>query len=297
MRRGPPRAPCAAPAPRPSRCSWPTNSPSATRAHAQRRAAGRGPARRVGPLRAARCRRAAPCADSQQRYLHILDRMPDRAQLEGRTTELLQRLIRFNTVNPPGNEQAAQEFLKGLLEGAGFECELLADVRGPPEPGGARCRPAPTARACAYLGHVDTVLADPGEWTRGPVVGRAARRLRVGPRRARHEEPGGGRGRRGADARRGGLAAASPASCCWSLTADEETGADPRRAAGSASSTRTGCACDMVVNEGAGEVVRVRRPPPLRRVRRREGRLPLHAHHVTDAPATPRSRASATTRW
>ena len=42
--------------------------------------------------------------------LHILDRVPDRAQLESRTTELLQRLIRFNTVNPPGNEQAAQEF-------------------------------------------------------------------------------------------------------------------------------------------------------------------------------------------
>ena len=35
----------------------------------------------------------------------------ERADLERRTTELLQRLIRFNTVNPPGNEQAAQEWL------------------------------------------------------------------------------------------------------------------------------------------------------------------------------------------
>src|SRR3954471_14998460 len=50
--------------------------------------------------------------------------------LEERTTELLQRLIRFNTVNPPGNEEAAQEFLKGTLEAAGFECELLAAVEG-----------------------------------------------------------------------------------------------------------------------------------------------------------------------
>ena len=56
--------------------------------------------------------------------------MPERADLERRTTELLQRLIRFNTVNPPGNEQAAQEFLKELLESAGFECELLAAVEG-----------------------------------------------------------------------------------------------------------------------------------------------------------------------
>ena len=55
--------------------------------------------------------------------------MPD---LQQRTTELLQRLIQFNTVNPPGNEQAAQEFLKEMLEAAGFECELLAAVPGRP---------------------------------------------------------------------------------------------------------------------------------------------------------------------
>ena len=42
--------------------------------------------------------------------------MPESAQLERRTTELLQRLIRFNTVNPPGNEEAVQEYLRGLLE-------------------------------------------------------------------------------------------------------------------------------------------------------------------------------------
>ncbi|MBA2428607.1 MAG: peptidase M20, partial [Thermoleophilaceae bacterium] len=58
--------------------------------------------------------------------------MPEPADLERRTTELLQQLIRFDTVNPPGNEQAAQEHLKGLLEGAGFECELLSAVEGRP---------------------------------------------------------------------------------------------------------------------------------------------------------------------
>ena len=51
--------------------------------------------------------------------------MPERERLESRTTELLQRLIQFNTVNPPGNEQEAQEWLRGLLEDAGFECEFL----------------------------------------------------------------------------------------------------------------------------------------------------------------------------
>ena len=54
--------------------------------------------------------------------------MPEPAQLESRATELLQRLIRFNTVNPPGNEQAAQEFLRDTLSEAGFECELLSAV-------------------------------------------------------------------------------------------------------------------------------------------------------------------------
>ncbi len=58
--------------------------------------------------------------------------MPEGAELERRATELLQRLIQFNTVNPPGNEQAAQEWLRGLLEDAGFECEFLSAVEGRP---------------------------------------------------------------------------------------------------------------------------------------------------------------------
>src|SRR6266550_4414285 len=84
------------------------------------------------------------------------DPMPD---LEQRTTELLQRLIQFNTVNPPGNEQAAQEFLKEKLEAAGFECELLAAVEGRPNLV-ARLRAQSDGPRLALLGHVDTVLAD-----------------------------------------------------------------------------------------------------------------------------------------
>ena len=40
----------------------------------------------------------------------------------------------------------------------------------------------------------------------------------------------------------------------------------------------------------------LRRPPGLRRVRRREGRLPVHAHDARERPGTRRSRGSATTR-
>jgi acetylornithine deacetylase/succinyl-diaminopimelate desuccinylase-like protein len=93
--------------------------------------------------------------------------MPD---LQQRTTELLQRLIQFNTVNPPGNEQAAQEFLKEMLESAGFECELLAAVEGRPNLV-ARLRGGSDGPGLAYLGHVDTVLADAADWTVDPWSG------------------------------------------------------------------------------------------------------------------------------
>jgi acetylornithine deacetylase/succinyl-diaminopimelate desuccinylase-like protein len=88
--------------------------------------------------------------------------------------ELLQALIRFNTVNPPGNERPAQEFLAEHLTAAGFQCELLGADPARPNlvarlPGessqGAR---APTL---CYLGHVDTVLADAAEWAHDPWSG------------------------------------------------------------------------------------------------------------------------------
>jgi acetylornithine deacetylase/succinyl-diaminopimelate desuccinylase-like protein len=96
--------------------------------------------------------------------------VPEPAELERRTTELLQRLIRFDTVNPPGQEQEAQEYLKGLLEAAGFECELLAHVPGRPNLV-ARLRGRSDGPSLCYLGHVDTVLADPADWSVSPWSG------------------------------------------------------------------------------------------------------------------------------
>ncbi len=86
---------------------------------------------------------------------------------------LLQRLIAFNTVNPPGAELAAQEHLERLLAGAGFECELLGAVLERPNLV-ARLRGAAPGPTLCYLGHVDTVLADPAEWRRGPWSGELA---------------------------------------------------------------------------------------------------------------------------
>ena len=57
-----------------------------------------------------------------------------------------QRLIQFNTVNPPGNEQAARSSSRSMLAAAGFECELL---------GGGRGRPNLVARLRGALGRPD----------------------------------------------------------------------------------------------------------------------------------------------
>ena len=96
--------------------------------------------------------------------------MPERELLERRTTELLQRLIQFDTVNPPGNEQAAQEWLRGLLEEAGFQCEFLSAVEGRPNLI-ARLPGRSDGPTLGYMGHVDTVLADPDDWTVDPWSG------------------------------------------------------------------------------------------------------------------------------
>jgi acetylornithine deacetylase/succinyl-diaminopimelate desuccinylase-like protein len=84
--------------------------------------------------------------------------------------ELLRTLIRFNTVNPPGNERPAIEHLARHLGDAGFECELLGAQPGRPNLV-ARLRAANGADSgptLCYLGHVDTVLANPDEWTHDP---------------------------------------------------------------------------------------------------------------------------------
>src|SRR5205085_12297215 len=92
------------------------------------------------------------------------------ADLQQETTELLQRLLRFNTVNPPGQEREAQEYLRGYLEEAGFECELLALDEARPNLI-ARLRGEAEGPTLGYLSHVDTVLATPEEWSHDPWSG------------------------------------------------------------------------------------------------------------------------------
>src|SRR4051794_4077727 len=172
--------------------------------------------------------------------------MPD---LEQRTTELLQKLIQFNTVNPPGNEQAAQEFLKETLETAGFECELLAAVEGRPNLV-ARLTAQSDGPRLALLGHVDTVLADADDWSVNPWSGEIRDGCVWG---------------RGAIDMKSQVAAEVAAACAlaeegWRpdsgellviVTADEEAGA-AHGAKWLCEEVPDRVRCDLVVNEGGG---------------------------------------------
>src|SRR5215212_8229370 len=179
--------------------------------------------------------------------LHTRSRMSD---LEGQATKLLQRLIQFNTVNPPGNEQAAQEFLKETLEDAGFECELLAAVPGRPNLV-ARLRGRSDGPPLCYLGHADTVLANPEDWSVDPWSGALRDGCVWG---------------RGALDMKSQVAAEIAAACSlaeegWRpesgdllviVTADEEAGAI-QGAKWLCEQMPEKVRCDIVVNEGGGD--------------------------------------------
>ncbi len=90
--------------------------------------------------------------------------------LQAQTTDVLQRLVRFNTVNPPGNERAAIEYLSQALREAGLKVELLAAAGERPNLV-ATLDGTQDGPILCFLGHVDTVLADPSEWRHDPWSG------------------------------------------------------------------------------------------------------------------------------
>ncbi|HEX8976578.1 MAG TPA: M20/M25/M40 family metallo-hydrolase [Solirubrobacteraceae bacterium] len=91
-------------------------------------------------------------------------------QLQEEAIRVLQDLVRFNTVNPPGNERAAIEYLEAYTRQAGFETQILGASPERPNLVADLTGAAPGPILC-FLGHVDTVLADASEWRHDPWSG------------------------------------------------------------------------------------------------------------------------------
>jgi acetylornithine deacetylase/succinyl-diaminopimelate desuccinylase-like protein len=170
-------------------------------------------------------------------------------------TDLLQRLMRFNSVNRPGNERPAQEMLQAELATAGFDCELVGATDERPNLIARLPGAAPGPRLC-YLSHVDTVLADPQEWSVDPWSGEikdgylwGRGTLDMKGQVACEVAAAASLGRSGWRPARGELLVV--------VTCDEEAGAT-YGAQWLCANVPEKVRCDMVVNEGAGEVIEFR---------------------------------------
>lgn len=173
-------------------------------------------------------------------------------QLENETTSVLQRLVRFNTVNPPGNERPAIEYLADYLQDAGFTVELLAAQPDRPNLIATLQSRGAEGPTLGYLGHVDTVLADASEWRHDPWSGDIADGFLWG---------------RGAIDMKSQVAAEATAAAAlagggWRpaqgtlkliFTCDEETGGEAG-AKWLCTEHPDKARCDMLINEGGGEV-------------------------------------------
>lgn len=94
----------------------------------------------------------------------------DASNIHQRPAELLQRLIRFDTTNPPGNEAACIAFLDELLGTAGIETRILA--KAPERPNLiARLPGRGDAAPLLLYGHVDVVTAERQRWQHPPFAG------------------------------------------------------------------------------------------------------------------------------
>lgn len=82
-------------------------------------------------------------------------------------SEILQKLIQFDTTNPPGNEQACIAYLRDLLASQGIESTLLAHT--PERPNlVARLRGVGNAPPLLLYGHVDVVTTAGQPWQHPP---------------------------------------------------------------------------------------------------------------------------------
>jgi acetylornithine deacetylase/succinyl-diaminopimelate desuccinylase-like protein len=93
--------------------------------------------------------------------------MPD---IYTRPAEILQKLIRFNTTNPPGDEAECIAYIRGLLTDAGIESTVLERTTKRPNLI-ARIQGAGKAPPLLLYGHVDVVTTENQNWAHPPFEG------------------------------------------------------------------------------------------------------------------------------
>jgi succinyl-diaminopimelate desuccinylase len=84
--------------------------------------------------------------------------------------ELTRQLVRMNTINPPGDEEACARYLGSLLEKAGFQVALhrLGEKRANLV---ARIGGNSERKALCFTGHIDTVPLGAAPWKKDPLAG------------------------------------------------------------------------------------------------------------------------------
>lgn len=174
----------------------------------------------------------------------------DAWELRQEAAQLLQRLIRLDTVNPPGNERPAQELLADHLQAAGLECELLGASSERPNLI-ARLSASQAGPTLGLLGHTDTVLATPADWTHGPWSGELVDGFIWGRGAIDMKSQVAAQAAAAASLARSGWRPARGALIVLAV-ADEETGGEH----GARWLTREHpeqVRCDMLINEGGGQ--------------------------------------------
>ena len=104
---------------------------------------------------------------------------------------LTQDLIRFRTINPPGEEEACARHLGRILEGAGFQCDY---VQMGPGRANLIARIGNSSNPLAFTGHIDVVPLGARAWSMDPfsadtansrIYGRGASDMKSGVARDR----------------------------------------------------------------------------------------------------------------
>ena len=97
--------------------------------------------------------------------------MTHKKNIHEHPVEILQRLIQFNTTNPPGHEAACISYVRELLNEAGIESTLIA--KDPERPNLiARLPGEGKAPPLLLYGHVDVVTTENQPWQQPPFEGK-----------------------------------------------------------------------------------------------------------------------------